>query len=62
MKYLARIIALIALRRVIKKLFKDSLPAQKSGLDYVPYDGFIERLHKGKTVLTAEEVKKYKSR
>jgi hypothetical protein len=26
-----------------------------NGLDYVPYDGYIARLHKGEAVLTAEE-------
>jgi TP901 family phage tail tape measure protein len=27
----------------------------KSGLDYVPYDGYIAQLHKGEAVLTAQE-------
>lgn len=34
-----------------------SLPGHKSGLDYVPYDNYIARLHKGERVLTAEENK-----
>lgn len=33
------------------------LPGHKSGLDYVPYDNYIARLHKGERVLTAEENK-----
>lgn len=36
-----------------------SLPGHKSGLDYVPYDNYIARLHKGERVLTAEENKQY---
>lgn len=34
-----------------------SLPGHKSGLDYVPYDNYVARLHKGERVLTAEENK-----
>lgn len=30
-----------------------------SGLDYVPFDGYIAELHKGERVLTAKEAKKY---
>lgn len=33
----------------------------KSGLDYVPFDGFIAELHKGERVLTAEEASAYRS-
>jgi hypothetical protein len=29
--------------------------SHKSGLDYVPYDGYIAQLHKGEAVLTANE-------
>ena len=31
------------------------LPGHENGLDYVPYDNYIARLHKGERVLTAEE-------
>lgn len=30
-----------------------------AGLDYVPFDGFIAKLHEGERILTAEEAKKY---
>ena len=33
------------------------LPGHKSGLDFVPYDNYIARLHKGERVLTAKENK-----
>lgn len=33
----------------------------KSGLDYVPFDGFIAELHKGERVLTAEEASAYRA-
>ena len=36
-----------------------NLPGHKDGLDYVPYDNYIARLHKGERVLTAEENKQY---
>lgn len=35
------------------------LPGHKNGLDYVPYDNYVARLHKGERVLTAEENKRY---
>lgn len=35
------------------------LPGHKDGLDYVPYDNYIARLHTGERVLTAEENKQY---
>ena len=34
--------------------------SHKSGLDYVPYNGYIAELHKGERVLTATENKGYK--
>ena len=40
---------------------KASLPGHKDGLDYVPYDNYVARLHKGERVLTAEENKDYMS-
>lgn len=38
-----------------------SLPGHKDGLDYVPKDNYIARLHKGERVLTKEENKEYTS-
>lgn len=32
-----------------------------TGLDYVPFDGFIAELHEGERILTAEEARKYNS-
>lgn len=32
-----------------------------NGLDYVPYNGYIAKLHKGERVLTAQEAKNYNS-
>lgn len=37
----------------------EKLPGHKKGLDYVPYDNYIARLHKGERVLTKEENKEY---
>lgn len=36
-----------------------ALPGHKAGLDYVPKDNYVARLHKGERVLTAEENKEY---
>lgn len=36
------------------------LPGHKDGLDYVPKDNYVARLHKGERVLTAKENKEYK--
>lgn len=36
-----------------------TLPGHKLGLDYVPKDNYVARLHKGERVLTAEENKEY---
>lgn len=38
-----------------------NVPGAKSGLDYVPYDDYLIRLHKGEKVLTAEEARAYRS-
>ena len=35
------------------------LPGHKNGLDYVPHDDYVARLHKGERVLTKEENKEY---
>mgnify|MGYP000701289828 FL=1 len=46
----------------IKANIKGSnIPGAKSGLDYVPYDDYLVRLHKGETVLTAEEARAYRA-
>lgn len=37
------------------------LPGFKSGLDYVPEDDFVARLHKGEAVLTKEEASEWRS-
>lgn len=39
----------------------NGLPGHASGLDNVPYDNYIARLHKGETVLTAKEASAYRS-
>lgn len=39
--------------------FTSKLPGHKNGLDYVPKDNYVARLHKGERVLTAEENKEY---
>jgi hypothetical protein len=31
------------------------------GLDYVPYDGYLAQLHRGESVLTAEEASLYRN-
>lgn len=36
-----------------------SLPGHANGLDYVPYDNYVARLHKGERVLTKEENEEY---
>lgn len=35
-------------------------PSSASGLSYVPYDGYLSRLHKGEMVLTAEQASAYR--
>lgn len=46
----------------IKANIKGSnVPRAKSGLDYVPYDDYLVRLHKGEKVLTAEEARAYRA-
>ena len=46
----------------IKANIKGSnVPGAKSGLDYVPYDDYLVRLHKGEKVLTAEEARAYRA-
>lgn len=39
--------------------FLSKLPGHKDGLDYVPKDNYVARLHKGERVLTAKENKEY---
>lgn len=46
----------------IKANIKGSnIPGAKSGLDYVPYDDYLVRLHKGEKVLTAKEARAYRA-
>nr|DAQ33991.1 MAG TPA: tail tape measure protein [Bacteriophage sp.] len=46
----------------IKANIKGSnVPGAKSGLDYVPYDDYLVRLHRGEKVLTAEEARAYRA-
>lgn len=46
----------------IKANIKGSnIPGSKSGLDYVPYDDYLVRLHKGEKVLTAKEARTYRA-
>lgn len=39
----------------------DHLPGHAEGLDYVPYDNYVARLHKGEKVLTANEASAFRS-
>lgn len=41
----------------VPKISTQQLPGHKTGLDYVPYDNYVARLHKGERVLTAKENK-----
>jgi hypothetical protein len=34
--------------------------ARASGLDYVPFDGYVSMLHKGEAILTANQAKKWR--
>lgn len=43
------------------KIKGSNVPGAKSGLDYVPYDDYLIRLHKGEKVLTAEEARAYRA-
>ncbi|MBP3463790.1 MAG: phage tail tape measure protein [Clostridia bacterium] len=50
---------LSGLLSVTAKINTASLPGHATGLDYVPYDNYVARLHKGERVLTAKENKEY---
>lgn len=47
------------INKTTKNAAQAALPGHKDGLDYVPYDNYVARLHKGERVLTAEENKRY---
>ena len=32
-----------------------NIPSHETGLDFVPFDGYLSRLHEGEGILTAEE-------
>ncbi len=41
--------------------WRSEIPGHAEGLDYVPYDNYVARLHRGETVLTAKEASAYRS-
>lgn len=43
----------------VRDSFSSILPGHANGLDYVPYDNYVARLHKGERVLTKQENEEY---
>ena len=41
--------------------WRSEIPGHAEGLDYVPYDNYVARLHRGEKVLTANEASAYRS-
>ena len=45
----------IGIKTSSPKIKMNEIPGHKLGLDYVPYDNYIARLHKGERILTANQ-------
>lgn len=51
----------LTIKAVVDVAYGGNTPGAKSGLDNVPYDNYLIRLHQGEKVLTAEEAAAYRT-